>query len=145
MTSTVRQLLLAKGNKVHAISPEATVFEALERMAAHDVGALMVMKDDQLVGIFSERDYARKIILMGRISKDTRVGEVMTSDLITVTPEATVADCMNLMTDHRIRHLPVLEDGKLVGVISIGDVVKAIITQQEFMIAELESYITGSR
>lgn len=145
MTSTVRQLLLAKGNKVHAISPEATVFEALERMAAHDVGALMVMKDDQLVGIFSERDYARKIILMGRISKDTRVGEVMTSDLITVTLEATVADCMNLMTDHRIRHLPVLEDGKLVGVISIGDVVKAIITQQEFMIAELESYITGSR
>ncbi|ADD29706.1 CBS domain-containing protein [Meiothermus ruber] len=145
MTSTVRQLLLAKGNKVHAISPEATVFEALERMAAHDVGALMVMKDDQLVGIFSERDYARKIILMGRISKDTRVGEVMTSDLITVTPEATVADCMNLMTDHHIRHLPVLEDGKLVGVISIGDVVKAIITQQEFMIAELESYITGSR
>ncbi len=145
MTSTVRQLLLAKGNKVHAIPPEATVFEALERMAAHDVGALMVMKDDQLVGIFSERDYARKIILMGRISKDTRVGEVMTSDLITVTPEATVADCMNLMTDHHIRHLPVLEDGKLVGVISIGDVVKAIITQQEFMIAELESYITGSR
>lgn len=145
MTSTVRQLLLAKGNKVHAISPEATVFEALERMAAHDVGALMVMKDDQVVGIFSERDYARKIILMGRISKDTRVGEVMTSDLITVTPETTVADCMNLMTDHRIRHLPVLEDGKLVGVISIGDVVKAIITQQEFMIAELESYITGSR
>lgn len=145
MTSTVRQLLLAKGNKVHAISPEATVFEALERMAAHDVGALMVMQDDQLVGIFSERDYARKIILMGRISKDTRVGEVMTSDLITVTPETTVADCMNLMTDHRMRHLPVLEDGKLVGVISIGDVVKAIITQQEFMIAELESYIAGSR
>ncbi len=145
MTSTVRQLLQAKGNMVHAISPEATVFEALERMAAYDVGALMVMKGDQLVGIFSERDYARKIILMGRISKDTQVGEVMTDDLITVTPEATVADCMNLMTGNRIRHLPVLEGGKLVGVVSIGDVVKAIMTQQELMIAELESYITGSR
>ncbi len=145
MTSTVRQLLQAKGNMVHAISADATVFEALERMAAYDVGALMVMDGNQLVGIFSERDYARKIILMGRISKDTLVREVMTSDLITISPEATVADCMNLMTGNRIRHLPVIENGQLVGVISIGDVVKAIMTQQEFMIAELESYITGSR
>ncbi|GIW25051.1 CBS domain-containing protein [Meiothermus sp.] len=145
MTSTVRQLLQAKGNMVHAISPDATVFEALERMAAYDVGALMVMRGQQLVGIFSERDYARKIILMGRISKDTLVGEVMTDDLITVTPDATVADCMNLMTGHRVRHLPVIEAGRLVGVVSIGDVVKAIMTQQELMIAELESYITGSR
>lgn len=145
MTSTVRQLLRAKGNTVYAISSGATVFEALERMAAYDVGALMVMDGEQLVGIFSERDYARKIILMGRISKDTLVGEVMTSELITVTPDATVADCMNLMTNNCVRHLPVLEDGKLVGVVSIGDVVKAIMTQQEFMIAELESYITGSR
>ncbi len=145
MTSTVRQLLQAKGNMVHAISVDATVFEALERMASYDVGALMVMSGNQLVGIFSERDYARKIVLMGRISKDTLVGEVMTDDLITITPDATVADCMNLMTGNRIRHLPVVEDGKLIGVISIGDVVKAIMTQQEFMIAELESYITGSR
>jgi len=145
MTSTVRQLLQNKGSMVYAISPEATVFEALERMAAYDVGALLVMKDDHLVGIFSERDYARKIVLMGRMSKDTRVREVMTSELITVTPEATVADCMTLMTGNRIRHLPVLENGKLVGVVSIGDVVKAIMTQQELMIAELESYITGSR
>lgn len=145
MTSTVRQLLQAKGNMVHAIPADATVFEALERMAAYDVGALMVMNGNQLVGIFSERDYARKIILMGRISKDTLVGEVMTDDLITITPDATVADCMNLMTGNRIRHLPVIEDGRLIGVISIGDVVKAIMTQQEFMIAELESYITGSR
>ncbi|MCX7782580.1 MAG: CBS domain-containing protein [Meiothermus sp.] len=145
MTSTVRQLLQAKGNMVHAIPADVTVFEALERMASYDVGALMVMNGNQLVGIFSERDYARKIILMGRISKDTLVGEVMTDDLITITPDATVADCMNLMTGNRIRHLPVVEDGRLVGVISIGDVVKAIMTQQEFMIAELESYITGSR
>ena len=145
MTSTVRQLLQTKGNRVHAISPEATVFEALERMAAYDVGALMVMRGDQLVGIFSERDYARKIILMGRISKDTLVGEVMTDNLITVTPETTLAECMNLMSVNRVRHLPVLEGGQLVGVVSIGDVVKAIMTEQEFMIAELESYITGSR
>jgi CBS domain-containing protein len=145
MTSTVRQLLQAKGNMVHAISSDATVFEALERMAAYDVGALMVTNGNQLLGIFSERDYARKIILMGRISKDTLVGEVMTSDLITISPDATVADCMNLMTGNRIRHLPVIENGQLVGVISIGDVVKAIMTQQELMIAELESYITGSR
>lgn len=145
MTSTVRQLLQAKGSMVHVISADATVFEALERMAAYDVGALMVTNGNQLLGIFSERDYARKIILMGRISKDTLVGEVMTDDLITINPDATVADCMNLMTGNRIRHLPVIEEGQLVGVISIGDVVKAIMTQQEFMIAELESYITGSR
>ena len=138
-------MLQTKGNRVHAISPEAAVFEALERMAAYDVGALMVMRGDQLVGIFSERDYARKIILMGRISKDTLVGEVMTDNLITVTPETTLAECMNLMSVNRVRHLPVLEGGQLVGVVSIGDVVKAIMTEQEFMIAELESYITGSR
>lgn len=145
MTSTVRQLLQTKGSRVHTISPEATVFEALERMAAYDVGALMVVRGDQLVGVFSERDYARKIILMGRISKDTLVGEVMTTELITVTPDTTVAECMNLMTVNRVRHLPVLEGGQLAGVVSIGDVVKAIMTEQEFVIAELESYITGSR
>ncbi|WP_027881242.1 CBS domain-containing protein [Meiothermus rufus] len=145
MTSTVRQLLQAKGHLVHTIPAEATVFEALERMAAYDVGALMVVEGNQLVGVFSERDYARKIVLMGRISKDTLVREVMTDELVTVSPEATLADCMNLMTGHRVRHLPVIDNGQLVGVVSIGDVVKAIMTQQEFMIAELESYITGSR
>lgn len=145
MTSTVRQLLQAKGNMVYSIPPDATVFEALKRLAQYEVGALLVMEGDQLVGIFSERDYARKIILMGRFSKDTLVREVMTSNLITVPPDATVADCMNLMTSHRIRHLPVIENGQLLGVISIGDVVKAIMTQQELMIAALEGYITGSR
>ncbi len=145
MTSTVRQLLQAKGHLVHTIPAGATVFEALERMAAYDVGALMVVEGNQLVGVFSERDYARKIVLMGRISKDTLVREVMTDEPITISPETTVADCMNLMTGHRVRHLPVMENGQLVGVVSIGDVVKAIMTQQEFMIAELESYITGSR
>ncbi len=145
MTSTVRQLLQAKGHLVHSIPAKATVFEALERMAAYDVGALMVVEGNQLVGVFSERDYARKIVLMGRFSKDTLVREVMTDEPITISPETTVADCMNLMTSHRVRHLPVMENGQLVGVVSIGDVVKAIMTQQEFMIAELESYITGSR
>lgn len=145
MTTTVRQLLSAKGTMVHSISTEATVFEALELMASYDIGALLVTQDSGLVGIFSERDYARKIILMGRMSRDTTVGEVMTTDLITVSPDQTVGDCMNLMTGNRIRHLPVLDSNKLVGMISIGDVVKNIMTQQEFMIAELESYITGSR
>jgi len=145
MTSTVRQLLQAKGNMVHSVAPDSTVFEALERMASYDVGALMVMDGSRLVGIFSERDYARKVILMGRFSKDTLVREVMTDNLITITPDATVADCMNLMTGNRVRHLPVMENNQLVGVVSIGDVVKAIMTQQELMITELEAYITGSR
>jgi CBS domain-containing protein len=145
MTATVRQLLQSKGSSVVTVSPQATVFEALGRMADHDIGALLVTDGSGLRGIFSERDYARKIVLMGRLSRDTKVEEVMSADLVTVGPEATVADCMNLMTRHRVRHLPVLEKGMLVGVVSIGDVVKAIMTQQELMISELESYITGSR
>ena len=145
MTATVRQLLQAKGNMVHSVTPDSTVFDALERMSAYDVGALMVLSGSELVGIFSERDYARKVILMGRASKETLVREVMTDDLITITPDATVGDCMNLMTGNRIRHLPVVENGQLVGVVSIGDVVKAIMTQQELMITEMEAYITGSR
>lgn len=145
MTSTVRQLLQAKGNMVHSVSPDSTVFDALERMSAYDVGALLVVNGPDLVGIFSERDYARKVILMGRSSKDTLVSEIMTDDLVTITPDATVGDCMNLMTGNRIRHLPVIENNQLMGVVSIGDVVKAIMTQQELMITEMEAYITGSR
>lgn len=145
MASTVRQLLQTKGHAVYTVPAEATVFEALERMAVHDVGALMVLREGRLVGVFSERDYARKIILMGRFSKDTRVEEVMSTELVTVCPEDTVAHCMNLMTCHRVRHLPVLENEELVGVVSIGDVVKAIMNQQAFLIAELESYIIGAR
>lgn len=145
MTSSVRQLILAKGNQVHTISPEATVFEALERMAMFDIGALVVVEGERVVGIFSERDYARKVVLMGRVSRETKVREIMTDEVITVTPDTTVGECMALMTGKRIRHLPVLEEGKLAGLVSIGDVVKAIMSEQEFMIAELESYITGSR
>jgi CBS domain-containing protein len=145
MMTTVRQLLQSKGNTVLSVSPEDSVFEALEQMAKFDVGALLVLSGSDLVGIFSERDYARKIILVGRSSRDTLVREVMTSDLITITPNETVGDCMNAMTGNRIRHLPVVEKGQLMGVISIGDVVKAIMSQQEFTITELEAYITGSR
>ncbi|MER3480220.1 MAG: histidine kinase [Meiothermus sp.] len=143
MTATVRQLLQVKGQRVFDIHPQATVYQALERMAQHDVGALLVLEEGRLVGIFSERDYARKIILMGRASRETPVHEVMTTDLVTVSPEATVGECMALMTEHRIRHLPVMEGGQLAGVISIGDVVKAIMTEQEFLIAQLQQYINS--
>lgn len=145
MTTTVRQLLQSKGNAVISVDPDASVFAALEQMSSHDVGALLVMRGTDLLGIFSERDYARKVILMGRSSRDTLVAEIMSSDLVTIAPKDTVGDCMNLMTGNRIRHLPVVEAGQLVGVISIGDVVKSIMTQQEFTIAELEAYISGSR
>ncbi|RIH83049.1 CBS domain-containing protein [Calidithermus roseus] len=145
MTSSVRQLILAKGNRVHTISPEATVFEALERMAMYDIGALVVVEGERVVGIFSERDYARKVVLVGRVSRETKVREIMTDEVITVSPDTTVGECMAIMTGKRVRHLPVMEGERLAGLISIGDVVKAIMSEQEFMIAELESYITGSR
>ena len=138
---SVKQLLNHKGGEVLAISPEATVRDALTLMATREVGALMVMTAGELKGIVSERDYARKVILMGRTSKDTKVGEIMSTDVTTVRPEQTVTDCMELMTDRRIRHLPVLDGNKVVGVISIGDVVKAVISNQASMIEHLEEYI----
>jgi len=142
---TVRQVLLRKGGAVYAISPQATVLEALERMAQHDIGALLVMEGEELVGIFSERDYARKLVLLGRFSKDTRVEEVMTKEVITVRPETDLAEAMRLRTERRVRHLPVVEGGKVVGVISIGDAVKAIITQQEMLIEELSRYVSDKK
>ncbi len=140
-STRVEQLLAGKGRQVHTISPEASVLEALERMAEHNVGALAVTQSAELVGMFSERDYARKVILKGRASRDTPVGDSMTAKVITVTPTDDMSHCMQLMTDHRIRHLPVLEDGRLVGLISVGDVVKAVMEEQRFMIEQLESYI----
>ncbi len=142
---TVRQVLLRKGSAVYTISPKATVLEALERMAQHDIGALLVMEEEKLLGIFSERDYARKLVLLGRFSKDTRVEEVMTQEVVTVRPETDLAEAMRLMTEHRVRHLPVVEGGKVVGVVSIGDAVKAIITEQEMLIAELSRYVSENR
>jgi CBS domain-containing protein len=140
---TVQQLLNAKGHDVYTIPPEATVFEALRKMAEHDVGALIVVKDGRVCGIFSERDYARKIILHGKSSKETAVSEIMATKVLYVTPERTVEECMAIMTDKKVRHLPVLEGDRLVGVISIGDVVKVIISHQQFMLDQLERYITG--
>ncbi len=143
MIETIRQLLNRKGYDVVSISPEATVYEALELMADKDVGAVLVMDGDKLVGIFSERDYARKCILRNRRSKETKVKELMTSNVFTISPSASINEAMELMTKHHIRHLPVVENGKVVGVISIGDVVKAVIENQEHVISHLEGYITG--
>ena len=141
----VSQILKVKGHDVLTVQPETTVYDALKLMADKNVGALMVLEADDVVGIFSERDYARKVILEGKSSKDLPVKDIMSSHVLYVRPEQSVEDCMALMTDKRIRHLPVLEDKKLVGVISIGDVVKSIISEQEFMIHQLENYITGDR
>jgi CBS domain-containing protein len=145
MASTVRQMLQAKGNQVFSVNPQTSVYEALEVMSRRDIGALLVMNGSQLAGIFSERDYARKIILMGRVSRETPVDEVMTREVVGVAPAASVDDCMNLMTQHRIRHLPVLQGAEVLGMISIGDVVKAIISEQQFRIGQLEEYISGGR
>ncbi|HKI57188.1 MAG TPA: CBS domain-containing protein [Trueperaceae bacterium] len=143
-TTNVRQLLQSKGAQVWSVAPDESVFEALELMAEKNVGALMVVEGGALVGMFSERDYARKVILHGRASRDTAVREVMSERVVTVSPEKTVADCMVLMTENRIRHLPVVEGDRTVGLVSIGDVVKAIISEQSFVIDQLQNYIQGA-
>lgn len=142
---TVSEILAAKGRQVWTVEPDATVFEALEQMAEKNVGALLVVEGERLVGVFSERDYARKIILEGRTSKGTRVREIMSSEVTCVDPERTIEECMGLMTHQRIRHLPVLQGDRLVGIVSIGDVVNAIISEQQTWIRDLEDYITIRR
>lgn len=142
---TVRQILQNKGQQVWSISPAASVYEALQLMAAKDIGALAVVEEERLVGIFSERDYARKVILHGKTSRETRVDEIMTGKVVVVGPERTTDECMALMTEKHIRHLPVVEGERLIGLISIGDVVKAVISNQEFVINQLENYISGER
>ncbi len=142
---TVSTVLGAKGHDVWRVPPDASVLEALKVMAEHGIGALIVMDEDRLVGLFSERDYARKVILRGKSSSTTFVREIMSSEVITVQPSQTIEECMVLMTQHRIRHLPVLEDDRPVGIISIGDVVKAIIEEQATMIHNLEDYIVQRR
>lgn len=139
----VRNILEEKGNAVISVEPSITAFQALEVMRDMNVGGLLVTEGDRLVGIFTERDYARKVILKGKTSKEIQVSELMTPRPITVTPETTIEDCMSLMTNKFIRHLPVVEDDKLVGVISIGDVVRFIIDEQRYIIEHLEHYITG--
>jgi CBS domain-containing protein len=142
---TVRQMLDAKGRAVWTVGPDTMVVEALRLMAEQDLGALLVMEGDSLVGMMSERDYARKVFLRGKSSLNTPVQEIMTERVLTVPPERTVEECMALMTAHRVRHLPVLDEGRVVGVISIGDVVKASIEEKDFLIRQLENYITGKR
>ena len=142
--NTVAQLLALKGNKVFSVEPTSTVYDAIKTMADHNVGALAVTENDRLVGIFSERDYARKVILKGKASPTTSVAEIMTENPVCVTPDQTVEQCMALMTGKAIRHLPVLEDDRLVGMISIGDLVKSIIEEQEFIIDQLGRYIQGN-
>ena len=139
----VQHLLEAKGNEVISIAPEASVFDAIKLMADKAVGSLLVMEAGELKGIVTERDYARKVIIKGRSSETTAVGEIMTSDVYTATVEQTVNQCMSIMTEKRIRHLPVVGDGDVVGLISIGDLVQAIITDQQEEIEQLEHYISG--
>ncbi len=142
--TTVSQLLQQKGNDVWSVSPNTIIFDALKLMAEKNVGSLLVLENSQIAGIFSERDYARKVILQGKSSKNTPVSEIMTARVVCVYLDQTVEECMELMTENRIRHLPVLSrDEELQGMISIGDVVKAIISKQEMMINHLEEYITG--
>lgn len=143
--STVNKILQIKGHVTFSISPDITVYNALEIMVEKNVSALVVMENEKLVGIFSERDYARKVILKGKSSRDTQIGDIMTEDVITVSPESTIEECMQLMTNNFIRHLPVMAESKLVGIVSIGDLVKFIIDEQKFIIENMEHYITGGR
>lgn len=140
---TVNQILSRKGNDIHWVSPQESVLDAVRQMAEKGIGALLVMKDDDPVGMMSERDYARKVILEGKRSRDTQVSEVMSSPLITIEGRATADAGLALMTRHKIRHLPVVDDGKLIGVVSIGDLVDAVIDDQQRLIDQLERYVTG--
>jgi CBS domain-containing protein len=139
--ASVSDLLDVKGTAIYSVGPDDPVLDAIKTMAQRHVGALLVMKSGELVGIISERDYARKVILLGRSSNDTPVAQIMSSPVYTVTPKRSVEDCMRLMTQHRVRHLPVVENGRVVGVISIGDLVKAVIEDQRHTIEQLEDYI----
>ena len=141
---SVAQILKTKPEQtVHTISPSTSVFDAVRRMADKNIGALLVMEDVKIVGMITERDYARKIVLMDRSSKETPVRDIMTSPVMYVRPDQTNEECMALMTDNRVRHLPVMDSGKLIGLISIGDLVKDIISEQRFTIEQLEHYIAG--
>lgn len=143
MSGKVRDILKVKGNAVFSVGPETTVYEAIEQMCERNIGGVVVTEGSKLVGIFTERDYARKLILKGKSSKGTSIRELMTANPIVATPETLINECMGLMSDKRIRHLPVVENDQVVGMISIGDVVKSIIQDQKSTIEHLESYIVG--
>ena len=143
--TTIAQLLNTKGNQIWSVKPEATIFEALEVMSEKEIGALLVMEGEKLMGIFSERDYARNVILKGKSSKNTLVGELMTKKVFFIDSEKTINDCMAIMTIKHVRHLPVIENDKVIGIVTIGDVVSKIISEHEDTIQHLENYITGTQ
>ena len=140
---TIKAFLERAPREVCSVSPEQTVWEALQVLADNNIGALLVMQGTQMVGIFSERDYARRVELKGRLSRETLVSEVMTSEFITISPEQQMDECMQIMTDKRIRHLPVMKDGQVLGMVSIGDVLLVMIAEQKHLIDQLQSYISG--
>lgn len=140
---TIKELLEEKGHAVHTIGPEASVYDALEEMAAQEIGSLVVIDGSRPVGLISERDYARSVALHGRTSRDTPVRAIMTTRVVVATPNQTVDECMAVMTEKRVRHLPVMANGELIGLISIGDLVKAIISEQQYIIEQLEHYISS--
>lgn len=141
---TVSNILKGKGKEIFSIAPDTTVYQALELMVEKNVSSLLVVENGKLSGIFTEKDYARKVVLKGKSSKETRIGDIMTEELITVSPTSTIDDCMRLMTGKSIRHLPVLTDGNLVGIVSIGDVVKHVIEEQKLIIENMGNYIHGT-
>ena len=141
--TTIRQLLREKGHKIHAISPESTVYDAIRKMADENIGSLVVMEGGKIVGIITERHYARNVVLKGRASPATRVREIMENNVLYAQPDQSVEECMAIMTDKRVRHLPVIEQGKEIGLVSIGDLVKSIISDQKFTIDQLEHFIRG--
>ena len=143
MTTRVADILRHKGNRVVTTSPTTTVYDAIAKMVEHNVGSILITDGDKLAGIFTERDYLRRIILQGRTSKSTRIEEVMTADVIRAAPQATLKECMGAMTERRCRHLPVVDDGKLIGIISLGDCVKALLNKAEARVQNLTEYITG--
>ncbi len=140
----VKDILKAKGSLIWSVQPDTTVFDALQLMSDKDIGAVLVIADGDIKGIFSERDYARKVVLQGRHSKDMPVKEIMSADLISVNPDQLIEECMELVTDKKIRHLPVIENGKVVGIISIGDIVKETISEMKDLIGQLMHYISGT-
>jgi CBS domain-containing protein len=144
VTGTVSRILERKGSSIWSIAPEAMVYDAIKMMAQRNVGALVVLDNQQLIGIISERDYTRKVILQGKSSKETSVREIMTKELVTAEPNDNIAACMRIMTEQRVRHLPVLAGGKIVGIVSIGDLLKWLISEQDAAIDHLEKFITGS-
>ena len=142
---TVRDLLREKGTQIHSTTPDDTVYDALQLMADKNIGALIVFEGDRMVGLISERDYARKIVLKNKFSRETAVAEIMSRDVVTVSPDRNLEECMEVIIARRIRHLPVVEDDQVLGIISIGDIVKGIIEHKEFVIEQLEFYIKGWR